>query len=482
MEIAEIKKRMESGINTINIPCSTKGCKISFKGPFVVLEDYWYSDDGDQNMENQHWKAMVPKKLGIEVIIEELAKKGSACLELPACKIHYYHLEQRSEAGRPWIEYDGDYWGSVKIITSLKEDDLNLSIKFSQPRTRDDVHERGHWRWHPLLDIWILNSPNRLERAWSGDREITKTKLPEYDPNCPFCPGNPRVSGEKNPINPDAYPFAFTNDCPVLQPFERDEDCPPSFSNEMFQAKPVFGMCRMVNFHPKHNLVFALMSEKECLRVIKLWQEEYKQLGELPYISTVNIFENNRFGSSQPHPHNQIWCSSEISPYLSQILQALRRYKEQNKVCLFCRTVEKEISGYKNKRVIYQNSDFVAFVPYWAIWPFEIWIVAKAHRKSLLELSEKELENLAFAYRIVNAKLDNLFKAICPYSSGIYQAPTDGQEHLESHFHVIFRSPVVRSVDVWKWMVGYEFMAQPQRDISPEEAAEFLKETPDLHY
>ncbi len=342
-----------------------------------------------------------------------------------------------------------------------------------------DVHKTVHWRWHPILNVWILNSPHRLKRAWAGAKSVAGITLPEYHPECPFCPGNKRANGEINPQNPDAYPFVFTNDCQALLP-PRGKSKSPAFVESFYKAIPVNGTCRVVNFHPKHNLTFSLMSEEECLQVVWLWQKEYRELGRRPYISTVNIFENNRFGSSMPHPHNQIWCSSEVSPYLMQIIAALKKHKAQSGACLFCQTIDEETS--QQKRVIYENDGFVAFVPYWAIWPFEIWIVSRKHIKSIADLDQTGLENLALAYKIVNMKLDNLFNAACPYSSGVYQEPTDGKKHPEMHLHIVFRPPVVRSVDVWKWMVGYEFMAQPQRDITPEKAAEFLKATPDSHY
>ncbi len=342
-----------------------------------------------------------------------------------------------------------------------------------------EVHKGVHWRKHPILGIEILNSPHRLQRGWSRDKSATKEELPEYLENCQLCPGNKRANGERNPVDPADYPFIFTNDCQAMMPPTDDKE-PLSFNDEMYHAGPIYGTCKVVNFHPKHNLTFALMREEDSYKVMKLWQEQYTEIGGLEFISTVNIFENNRFGSSQFHPHNQIWSSSDVAPYLAQLLEASRKYKDENKVCLFCRTAEKEAEV--NERMIYQNQDFAAFVPYWAIWPFEIWVVAKSHKRSLAELNERELENLTMAYRAVNIRLDNLFEASGPYSSGFYQSPTDGKDYPEAHLHVVFRPPVVRDVDVWKWMVGYEFMAQPQRDMTPEKAAEILNSKSGIHY
>jgi len=346
-----------------------------------------------------------------------------------------------------------------------------------------ETPDRVHCRWHPFEKIWILNSPQRINRKWLGKKGASQPTLAAYDPDCPFCPGNTREDGGVNPKDATAYPFAFANATPAILPPD-DGDVSVETQNRsgrsLFRAQAIYGVSRIVNFHPQHNLTFSLMSAKECERVVKFWQKEYQELGELPYVSTVNIFENNGFGSSLSHPHNQIMCSSEIPPYLAQILEALREHQEHSGKCLLCQTQEEEI--HLDERVIYRNKDFVAFVPFWAIWPFEIWVVAKKHKKSLVDLNDRELTNLALAYQMITIKLDNLFKAPCPYSSSIYQAPVDGKDYPEMHFHLVFRPPVLRDTEVWKWMVGYEFMAQPQRDITPEQAAELLKATPNSHY
>lgn len=344
------------------------------------------------------------------------------------------------------------------------------------------IHDKVHCRWHPFEKLWILISPHRLNRVWVGKKHLQCPTLPVYDPDCPFCPGNIRVDGKINPQKASAYPFAFDNAFPAILPFEGRTF--PMLSekveNDIYRSNSVYGMSRIVGFHPQHNLTFALMSSAACQRVVKLWQKEYQELGQIPYVKTVNIFENSGFGSSLPHPHNQIICSSEIPSYLGRVLETLRDYQELHNKCLLCRTQEEEIC--LGKRIVYQNSDFVAFVPYWAIWPFEVWVVARKHQGSLADFNNNELANLALVYQTVTTKLDNLFEAPCPYSSAIYQTPTDNLEHPEIHFHLVFRPPVLRGPEVWKWMVGYELMAQPQRDLTPEQAAKLLQKTADLHY
>lgn len=340
----------------------------------------------------------------------------------------------------------------------------------------------AHNRWHPFERIWVLNSPQRLSRKWLGKKNKKQPISQKYDKDCPFCPGNKRADGVMNPIKKSDYPFAFDNDFPAILSFEGNNLPIHSYArgDNLYLEQSIYGKSRIVNFHYQHNLTFALMSNAECGRVVKLWQKEYEELGQISYIKTVNIFENNGFGSSLPHPHNQIICSSDIPSYLKQILTSLKQYQEKHHQCLLCQTQREELG--LNERVIYQNKDFVAFVPFWAIWPFEVWVVSKKHKKSLLEFDNDELSNLANAYKMVVIKLDNLFKAPCPYSSSVYQAPVGNCEHPEMHFHIVFRPPVLRDTKVWKWMVGYEFMAQPQRDITPEEAASLLKATSNIHF
>ena len=355
---------------------------------------------------------------------------------------------------------------------------MSIPDNKNRPAIPDWLSRDNQFRYNPLTGDMIQVSTERLLRAWGG--EVSKppdTTVPTYERECPFCPGNVRAHGDISPLDINAYPYAFTNDTSALRP--EPEVAPHTcreYSSRIFRAARAFGECEVIIHHPSHNLTLAAMPQEHTVKVFQLWADRYEALGKKSYINYVNIFENFLFGSSQRHPHNQLWASSIISPVQKTILQNLDAYQKEFQEPMVETIAREELL--RKERLVYENSDFVVIVPFWAEWPFEMMILPRRAKNSLLELTETELENFTDAYRNVITKLNTLFKGDCPYSSGLYQTPTDGNPHNEGMFYCMFRPPVLRNIQTLKWMVGYELMALLQRDLTPEAAA-FLLRTPD---
>ncbi len=333
----------------------------------------------------------------------------------------------------------------------------------------------NQFRYNPLTGAMVQVSTERLLRAWGGEVSSPPSEtVPEYAAECPFCPGNKRANGSSSPQDPALYPYYFVNDTRALSPQTK---ATPKLGHEdssgLFRVMLAFGECEVVIHHPAHNLTLASMPPEHAVRVFSLWTQRYRELGSRPYINYVNIFENFLFGSSQRHPHNQIWASSTVSPVQQAILDNCAKYRLQNHESMIPEIARLEL--YYRERVVFENSDFVGIVPFWAEWPFEMMILPKKQKNSLADLNQTELENFADAYRTAINKLNALFGNDCPYSSGLYQAPTDNQPHDEGMFFAMFRPPVLRNIRTMKWMVGYELMAMPQRDLTPEAAAFLLR-------
>jgi UDPglucose--hexose-1-phosphate uridylyltransferase len=335
-----------------------------------------------------------------------------------------------------------------------------------------------HRRKNILTGEWVLVSPQRTNRPWQGEvSSFEENVLPAYDPNCYLCPRNKRANGD---INPDyESSFVFTNDFSSIL-----EKIPASSLNtdDLLIARNEVGICRVVNFSPRHDLTLAEMTEDEIQKVILTWKEEFKELSKNPKINHVQIFENKGpiMGNSNPHPHCQIWAQESIPTEPEKELKHFAKYFRKNNRSI--------LSGYLklerklDERIVYENSFFVVLVPFWATWPYETIIISKKKFASLLEFKSNEIKGFANAIKVITVKYDNLFKTSFPYSSGIHQAPTDGKQHNEWHFHMHFFPPLLRSASIKKYMVGYEMLAEPQRDITPEVSAKVLRDLPMVHY
>lgn len=341
-----------------------------------------------------------------------------------------------------------------------------------------DFNEHTHKRLNLLTGEWILVSPHRTKRPWNGKTEdAAADKMPEYDPNCYLCPGNTRAGGVANPKYEDT--FLFVNDYSALIP-----GIPKGDINEenLLIARSEEGICKVICFSPRHDLTLARMSPEKIVRVIDLWIDQYKELGGDPNINYVQIFENRGaiMGCSNPHPHGQIWSSQTVPDLPAKETEKQTEYKEKNGRCLLCDYLALELK--KKERIVLENDGFAVLVPFWAVWPYEIMILPKRHMSSIDEMTEKEKKDLAEIMKAAGIRYDNLFKTNFPYSMGIHQKPTDGKAHDEWHFHFHYLPPLLRSATVKKFMVGYELLAMPQRDITAEQAAAKLREQPPVHY
>ena len=296
-------------------------------------------------------------------------------------------------------------------------------------------------RQNPLTGEWVLVSPHRTERPWLGQVEAAAPDdLPVLDPGCYRCPGNERAGGERNPQYEGTY--VFTNDYPALLP-EGDGE---------------YGTCRVVCYSPRHDLGLGDLALDAVERVVEVWTEQYRELAADPRIGHVQIFENRgeMMGASNPHPHGQIWATEHVPMHVE---------REQERFAAQPSLLEEYVAG-ERERIVEENEHFVACVPYWAVWPFETLVAARRRVPSLLELSDDERTSLADVLRRLVRRYDRLFDVRFPYSMGFHQT---------SHLHAHFYPPLLRSATVRKFMVGYELLAEPQRDLTAEDAAERLR-------
>ena len=235
-------------------------------------------------------------------------------------------------------------------------------------------------------------------------------------------------------------------------------------------------------FSPRHDLSIPTLGQTDVESVVRAWVKETADLGSRDFIHYVQIFENKGavMGSSIPHPHSQVWSTSHVPNEPRKELVAQSRYLADHGACLLCDYAAAEIAA--GERVVASNAQFTAVVPFWAVWPFEVLLISNRHFGSLTDMTESEINGLADVLRKITTRYDNLFEVSFPYSMGFHQAPTDGEAHGEWHFHAHFYPPLLRSATVRKFMVGFEMLAQPQRDITPETAAERLRTLSDTHY
>jgi UDPglucose--hexose-1-phosphate uridylyltransferase len=338
--------------------------------------------------------------------------------------------------------------------------------------------DRPHRRLNLLTGEWVLVSSHRTKRPWLGQVEkAQEEQQPAYDPTCYLCPRNKRSTGAINPDYPET--FVFDNDFASLLPPERDGE--PAQTG-LLSAEPEVGVCRVVCFSPRHDLTLPEMSQLAVEAVLNTWTEQTLELGRRPEIRYVQVFENKgaMMGSSNPHPHSQIWATGHIPNEPAKELIHQEEYLREHGTCLLCDYVKVErLSG---ERIVAVNKHFTAMAPFWAIWPFEIMLISNRHLASLNDLSPAEITGLADIMRQVTIRYDNLFEISFPYSMGFHQAPFNKLPYPGHHFHAHYYPPLLRSATVRKFMVGFEMLGMPQRDITPEAAAARLREMSPLHY
>jgi UDPglucose--hexose-1-phosphate uridylyltransferase len=355
----------------------------------------------------------------------------------------------------------------------------------------DNKTESPHRRWNPLRQSWVLVSPHRTDRPWQG--EVGQKTAPSgvhYDPQCYLCPGNKRAGGAVNPAY--ASVFSFVNDYAALLP-----DAPAAAATQtpqgsshltspLLRALPARGLCKVLCYHPDHSLTLARMTREEIRAVVDAWTREFEELRGLDWIEYVQIFENRgaMMGASNPHPHGQIWSTGFVPDEPAAETKAQREHLALTGSCLLCEylAAEKSAEAAGEGRIVFENEHFMALVPWWAVWPFEVLLVSRRHLGALPELTAGERDGLADALRRLTTRFDNLFEVSFPYTMGFHQAPTDHSAHEEWHFHAHFYPPLLRSATVRKFMVGFEMLGMPQRDITPEAAAKRLREASETHF
>jgi UDPglucose--hexose-1-phosphate uridylyltransferase len=340
-----------------------------------------------------------------------------------------------------------------------------------ETRTREE-------RWHPLREEWVIVAAHRQERPWSGEIIVTnENALHEYVPDCFLCPGNLRVSGKSNPHYDGIY--VFDNDHPSVA---IDAPSTGRSSAEFYRSRPATGCSRVVCYSPKHNSTLAELTQVEIQNLLRVWQDQYTELGSLPEIEHVLIFENKgeAVGVSNPHPHCQIYANNFVFKTIENEARVSERHFAENGRSLFQEIIQAEqIDG---RRIIAENDSAIAFLPYFARYAYEVFVAPKETYPNIAKLSLKEIADFSEVLKTVLIKFDNLWQMPFPYVMPLHQAPTNGHDYRAFHFHIEFHPPL-RKPNLLKYLAGPEigggnFLS----DTLPEEKAQELKNVSDVHY
>ena len=339
--------------------------------------------------------------------------------------------------------------------------------------------EFTHRRKNPLTGSWVLVSPHRNNRPWLGATEVESVAdLPSYDENCPLCPGNNRANNVVTPNYLDTY--VFINDFGALT---EESIAPIQVKNEqhpLFETNVAHGECRVVCFSPEHNKSLPELTVDEIKSVVNTWQSSYVELS-VKY-ACVNIFENKGaiMGCSQPHPHGQIWAHQHLSTEIEKENQQQLAYQDKQGKSLLADYVEHEVLH--QDRIVVENAHWLVVVPFWAAWPFETLLIAKDNIQHFGQLNDEQKNSLAQILQELTIRYDNVFDCSFPYSMGWHNAPNNGDDNSHWRLHAHFYPPLLRSSAVKKHMVGYEMLAESQRDLTAETAAKILRSVSTTHY
>jgi UDPglucose--hexose-1-phosphate uridylyltransferase len=337
-----------------------------------------------------------------------------------------------------------------------------------------DFSDLVHRRQNPLTGRWVLVSPHRTQRPWLGQIEPQAAPdLQVHDANCYLCPGNKRANGATNP-NYEG-PWAFQNDFPALL-LGSNADIE---AQDLFRAEVVSGECRVICFSPNHSLTLPQLSKEQVRSVIDCWAAQSSELGT--QYTWVQLFENKgaAMGCSNPHPHGQLWASSHVPDEPAIEDERQRAYFAETGHSLLTEVAAQEAGG---PRVVIETPDWLVIVPWWAVWPFETLLMPRFSVQRIEHLNAGQRDGLADVLRELTARYDNLFGCPFPYSMGWHGAPYLPGDHSHWILHAHFYPPLLRSATVRKFMVGYEMLAEAQRDLTPEQAAERLRLVSPTHY